>query len=116
MIQVHKQHAKDPNFPIEIIMKIEEFLGSYIRVPALLTPYSNELEANEDIFENPEKHDSMIHQMKIQAALITNNSPYAEVRAVVDNHDDPTMPVSTIRAWVMGTFFSCCISFINSFF
>jgi len=28
MAQVHKQHAKDPNFPIEIIMQIEEFLGS----------------------------------------------------------------------------------------
>lgn len=54
--------------------------------------------------------------MKIEAALITNNSPYAEVRAVVDNHDDPTLPVSTIRAWVMGIFFACCISFINSFF
>lgn len=54
--------------------------------------------------------------MKIEAALITNNSPYAEVRAVVDNHDDPTLPVSTIRAWGMGIFFACCISFINSFF
>ena len=54
--------------------------------------------------------------MKIQAALVTNNSPYAEVRGVVDNHDDPTLPVSTIRAWIMGLFFSCCISFINSFF
>ncbi|KAL2268982.1 hypothetical protein VTJ83DRAFT_3828 [Remersonia thermophila] len=54
--------------------------------------------------------------MKIQAALITNNSPYAEVRSVVDNHDDPSMPVSTIRAWAMGIFFACCISFINAFF
>ena len=54
--------------------------------------------------------------MKIQAALITSNSPYAEVRAVVDNHDDPTLPVSTLRAWAIGIFFSCCISFINSFF
>jgi OPT family small oligopeptide transporter len=54
--------------------------------------------------------------MKIQAALITNNSPYAEVRAVVDNHDNPSMPASTIRAWAIGIFFSCCISFINSFF
>jgi OPT family small oligopeptide transporter len=54
--------------------------------------------------------------MKIQAALITNNSPYAEVRSVVDNHDDPTMPVSTIRAWAIGIFFACCISFVNSFF
>lgn len=54
--------------------------------------------------------------MKIEAALITNNSPYSEVRAVVDNHDDPTMPCSTIRAWVMGIFFSIAISFINGFF
>lgn len=54
--------------------------------------------------------------MKIQAVLITTNSPYAEVRAVVDNHDDPTLPVSTLRAWAMGIFFACCISFINSFF
>jgi OPT family small oligopeptide transporter len=68
------------------------------------------------VFQNPEKHEQLIQEMKIQAALITNNSPYAEVRAVVSNHDDPTMPTSTIRAWFMGIIFSCCISFINSFF
>ena len=33
------------------------------------------------------------------------NSPYAEVRAVVDNHDDPNMPASTFRSWVIGTIF-----------
>ena len=71
---------------------------------------------NEDIFENPDKHQELIQEMKIEAALITNNSPYSEVRAVVDNHDDPELPVSTIRAWGMGIFFACCISFINSFF
>jgi OPT family small oligopeptide transporter len=54
--------------------------------------------------------------MKIEAALITNNSPYAEVRSVVDNHDDPSMPASTLRAWAIGIFFACIISFINSFF
>ncbi|KAJ4288281.1 hypothetical protein N0V88_007473 [Collariella sp. IMI 366227] len=81
-----------------IIQKIEDFLH------------------NEDLFGNPEKHDHLIEEMKIQAALITNNSPYAEVRSVVDNHDDPTLPVSTIRVWAMGIFFSCAISFINTFF
>lgn len=25
---IHKQHNRDPNFPIEIITKIEEFLGT----------------------------------------------------------------------------------------
>jgi hypothetical protein len=38
--------------------------------------------------------------MKTEAALITNNSPYAEVRAVVSNTDDVNIPSSTIRAWV----------------
>ncbi|KAK0720170.1 OPT oligopeptide transporter protein-domain-containing protein [Lasiosphaeris hirsuta] len=96
--QVHKQHHRDPNFPMEIITRIEEFLE------------------NDDVFENPENHDEIIREIKIEVALITNNSPYSEVRAVVDNHDDPSLPVSTIRAWAMGIFFSCCISFINSFF
>lgn len=73
-------------------------------------------EDNEDVFNDPEKHERLIEEMKTQAALITNNSPYAEVRSVVDNHDDPSLPVSTIRAWVIGTFFACCISFVNSFF
>jgi len=68
------------------------------------------------VFENPEKHQDLINELKVEAALITNNSPYAEVRSVVDNHDDPSLPVSTIRAWIMGIFFACCISFINSFF
>lgn len=54
--------------------------------------------------------------MKLEAALITNNSPYAEVRAVVDNHDDPTLPVSTIRAWVIGIVLSVAASFVNVFF
>nr|QBZ39424.1 sexual differentiation process protein 2 [Thermochaetoides thermophila] len=98
MSQVHKQYARDPNFPIEIIHRIEDFLN------------------NDEIFANPEKHEDIIQEMKIQAALITNNSPYAEVRAVVDNHDDPNLPVSTIRAWAMGIFFAVCISFINAFF
>jgi len=54
--------------------------------------------------------------MKLEAALITNNSPYSEVRSVVDNHDDPTMSSSTIRVWVIGMFFSCVLAFINQLF
>jgi len=115
MAQVHKQHSRDPNFPIQVIEKIETLLR--------WSPLSPEeghshytYPDNDEVVSNPEKHAHLIDEMKIQAALITNNSPYAEVRAVVDNHDDPTMPVSTIRAWAIGIFFACCISFVNSFF
>lgn len=54
--------------------------------------------------------------MKIEAALLTNNSPYAEVRAVVDNKDDPNMPSSTIRCWFIGILFCAIVAFINGFF
>ncbi|KAF5008685.1 hypothetical protein FDECE_5041 [Fusarium decemcellulare] len=98
MERVYKIHKKDPNFPLAVIEKIQVFL------------------ANDDIFSCPEKHQQLIQEMKIEAALITNHSPYSEVRAVVDNHDDPTMPCSTIRAWLIGIFFSVAASFINGFF
>ena len=44
------------------------------------------------------------------------NSPYAEVRAVVNNHDDPNMAASTFRSWVIGTLFVAAGGFINQFF
>lgn len=68
---------------------------------------------NENVFENPEKHEQIIWEMKLEAALITNNSPYSEVRAVVDNKDDPNLPCGTIRAWTIGIFFSVFLAFIN---
>jgi len=44
------------------------------------------------------------------------NSPYAEVRAVVDNHDDVNLNASTFRSWVIGTLFVGAGAFINQFF
>ena len=40
------------------------------------------------------------------------NSPYTEVRAAVDTHDDPNMPASTFRSWVIGTLFIVTNQFI----
>ncbi|RBR25937.1 uncharacterized protein FIESC28_01210 [Fusarium coffeatum] len=98
MKKVYKLHKRDPNFPLSVIQKIECFLEQ------------------DDVLKHPEKHATLIQEIKIEAALITHNSPYAEVRAVVDNHDDPDMPCSTVRAWFIGLIFSCAVSFINGFF
>jgi len=38
------------------------------------------------------------------------------VRAVVDNHDDPSTPASTFRAWFIGIIFVAAGGFINQFF
>lgn len=54
--------------------------------------------------------------MKMEAILATENSPYAEVRANVDATDDPSLPVLTIRVWIIGCVFSAAGSFIDAFF
>ncbi|KAI0121384.1 oligopeptide transporter 2 [Xylariales sp. AK1849] len=91
-------HERDPNFPYSIIVRIKAFLG------------------NDAIFESPARHAVLIEEMKLQVALITVNSPYAEVRAVVDNHDDVNMPCGTIRAWIIGLGFAILLAFINQLF
>jgi hypothetical protein len=54
--------------------------------------------------------------MKLEALLVTENSPYAEVRAVVENTDDVDMPSSTFRVWFIGIIFVFIGSFINQLF
>jgi hypothetical protein len=91
-------HEHDPNFSSESIIRIQAFLN------------------NEDIFTNPHKHEDAISDIKTEIALVTINSPYAEVRAVVSNKDDPSTPAGTIRAWTIGLFFVVLQSFVNQLF
>lgn len=98
MIRVRRVHEKDPNFPLVVIQKIKAFLD------------------NESVFSEPDKHQHLIQEMKLEAALITSNSPYAEVRAVVSNKDDPKTPCSTLRSWAIGLLFSVLLAFVNQLF
>ena len=45
-----------------------------------------------------------------------DDSPYPEVRSAVASTDDPEMPVSTLRAWVLGILFAVLIPGMNQFF
>ena len=45
-----------------------------------------------------------------------DDSPYPEVRSAVANYDDPEMPASTIRAWILGIAWSILLSGLNQFF
>ena len=50
------------------------------------------------------------------APVIDDESPYPEVRSAVSNTDDPSMPSSTFRSWVVGLIFVVLISSMNQFF
>ena len=83
---------------------------------------------------DPLEYQKIYKELKVEAALLVivcipilqaqprtsllfrQNSPYAEVRSVVDNHDDPTMPASTFRAWFIGTILVAAGYVNNHFF
>ncbi|KAJ7129479.1 small oligopeptide transporter [Mycena epipterygia] len=50
------------------------------------------------------------------AALAEDDSPYPEVRSAVANTDDPSIPTSTIRSWVLGLIWAIIIPGLNQFF
>lgn len=91
-------HEHDPNFPPGAWGRMNDFL------------------LNDALFEAPEKHEREIAEAKIEASLLTSNSPYSEVRAVVEPHDDPDLPCGTIRVYVIGLAFVILVAFINQLF
>ncbi|KAH9940429.1 OPT oligopeptide transporter [Epithele typhae] len=50
------------------------------------------------------------------AVLLEDDSPYPEVRSAVANTDDPSMPVSSLRVWVIGLIWAIIIPGMNQFF
>ena len=96
--QLRKLHMYDQNFPVTALEKMNDFLD------------------DPDILAHPERHAELIHEIKVEAILSTENSPYAEVRANVDPIDDPSMPSFTIRTWIIGIIFSGLGAFVNQLF
>ncbi|GMG55725.1 unnamed protein product [Ambrosiozyma monospora] len=56
------------------------------------------------------------YEIKSEAAVCKYFSPYPEVRAVTEPFDDPTTPVETFRAHILGYIWAVIGQFINSFF
>ncbi|KAH7162194.1 OPT oligopeptide transporter protein-domain-containing protein [Dactylonectria estremocensis] len=94
-----QEHSLDQNFPADIIDRAREYL-----------------EKREDGKEDPEIAQKIVDDFQVQKDLMINNSPYPEVRAVVDPTDDPTLPVNTFRVFFMGTIFTIGGTAIQQFF
>ncbi|KAG8220677.1 OPT oligopeptide transporter protein-domain-containing protein [Butyriboletus roseoflavus] len=50
-----------------------------------------------------------------RAVEFDDDSPYPEVRSAVANTDDPSIPVMTLRTWVLGLAWSVLIPGVNQF-
>ncbi|KAF9235742.1 OPT oligopeptide transporter protein-domain-containing protein [Melanogaster broomeanus] len=51
----------------------------------------------------------------LSSGYLDDDSPYPEVRAAVANTDDPTIPVLTIRTWVIGLAWAVVMPGVNQF-
>ena len=91
-------HRYDQNFPRAALDRLEEFT------------------TKPDVLANPASYGELIREVKLECILATENSPYIEVRANVDPFDDPTLPVFTLRVWVIGCIFAAGGSFIDTLF
>lgn len=55
-------------------------------------------------------------QLRTEAAMIAYFSPYPEVRSVTNPYDDPSIPVETLRVYLLGILWTGVGSFVNQFF
>ncbi|ROW08766.1 hypothetical protein VPNG_06405 [Cytospora leucostoma] len=96
--ELYAEHELDFNFPQDLLRRAREALAS------------------EDADPNTENTRRLLHEFHYQHQLNENDSPYPEVRAVVDPVDDPSTPVNTFRVWVLGTFFTILGTGVDQFF
>ncbi|KZW01241.1 OPT-domain-containing protein [Exidia glandulosa HHB12029] len=96
--EIVDEYQLDPNFPPHI-------MGSAVRF--LEDP---------NLKDDPVEYRKVFTEVKLAASFLRDNSPYPEVRAVVSNTDDPTLPCSTLRAWVIGLILACGGAACNQFF
>lgn len=95
---LYSEHELDFNFPSALLVRAKEVLD------------------NENTDPNEENTRQLVQEFHYQKDLAINDSPYPEVRAVVDNTDDVTIPVNTFRVWVLGTLFAILGTGIDQFF
>ena len=86
----------DPNFPAYTMARMKLLVQGYKLA---------DMEQSDWLFE-----------LKTEAAMLHYHSPYPEVRSVTDPFDDPTIPVETLRAYVLGMIFMAGATALNSFF
>lgn len=69
------------------------------------------------LMDGPSSYGKMYERdLKIDAVLLRYSSPYPEVRAIAPPTDDPTIPVETIRAYVLGYFWACIGTFVGTLY
>ena len=96
LLRCIETHSDDPNFPSWTMEKIISLCkGSKV--------------SDMDPFD-------WLFELKVEAATIHYHSPYPEIRAVCPPVDDPSIPVETLRAYILGIALMGGSTAMNTFF
>ncbi|KAI3836351.1 hypothetical protein MKX03_006862 [Papaver bracteatum] len=78
---------------------------------------SNEIthHSEETVFNHLQEEETLYDEQPIEEEE-TDHSPVEEVRLVVPETDNPSLPVMTFRVWVLGTLSCTILIFLNTFF
>ncbi|CAG7854939.1 Sexual differentiation process protein isp4 [Serendipita indica DSM 11827] len=98
MREILEEHRHNPFFPSRVLELARDFTE------------------NPHVKEDPVHYQRLLKEVKMEAALIVNDSPYVEVRAVVSPTDDPNEACSTVRSWTIGIILACFGALINQLF
>ncbi|KAI9322283.1 OPT family small oligopeptide transporter [Dichotomocladium elegans] len=83
---------------------------------AQVTKHELDGQVDGSINEKPEYAEKYDHESGNSYTDGDEDSPIEEVRAIVPNTDDPTLPVYTFRMWFLGIIFAAALAFVNMFF
>ncbi|KAG6910625.1 hypothetical protein DXG01_009134 [Tephrocybe rancida] len=92
--------------------------------PPSQTSRSDEKHADEAVIKHPDEFEIAAltgaqfedPNLDKEHLAFEDESPYPEVRSAVANTDDPDMPVSTLRSWIIGILWAMVIPGVNQFF
>ncbi|KAK9342925.1 OPT oligopeptide transporter protein-domain-containing protein, partial [Lipomyces starkeyi] len=108
---VEKLRTVSAEEAVEILQYALEYHNTDINFPeTTLTRMKQLLKGEEAYGEGPILYDI---DLRLEASLMKYHSPYPEVRSVCTPTDDPTIPVETFRAYVIGIFWVTVAGFIN---
>jgi OPT family small oligopeptide transporter len=96
--EILAEHSLDANYPQELLDRAREFLD---RDPDSIQAFDAQ---------------ALVDDIRRQKDLLLNDSPYPEVRAVVDPFDDPSVSANTFRAWFIGLLLTVVFTGVNQLF
>lgn len=119
LVDAIARHVDDPNFPAASLARMRLLVAgpkAYCSGSADAATGIGAADGETATAPAVMTEEDYAFDLKTEAAIYHHHSPYPEVRSVTRPGDDPTTPVETVRAYLLGLSFMAGITAVNTFF